>query len=100
MAIKTDEPEVIEIGIEGPVGAQGPASTIPGPPGPAGGSVFEHDHPIASAVWNINHGLGRHPGITVVDTAGDLVEGDVHYVDVNNVTLTFASAFSGKAFFS
>ena len=46
----------------------------------------------------INHNLGKYPSITVIDSGGSEVIGEVEYVDTNNVTLTFSAAFSGKAF--
>lgn len=58
--------------------------------------VFVQGSP--SSVWAINHTLNKYPSISIVDSANNEVDGDVNYVDQNNVTLTFASAFSGKAF--
>jgi ribosomal protein L35AE/L33A len=58
--------------------------------------VFVQGSP--SSVWSINHTLNKYPSISIVDSANNEVDGDVNYVDQNNVTLTFASAFSGKAF--
>jgi hypothetical protein len=59
---------------------------------------YVHDQIMAAKVWQIRHNLGRYPQITIVDTAGSVVEGDKHYDDINNITLTFSAEFSGKAF--
>lgn len=76
------------------IGAQG----IPGPPGPSGGTGFVFVQNTPLSVWHINHGLQRFPSVTVVDSLNDEVEGDVVYVDGNNITLTFSAPFSGTAY--
>lgn len=58
--------------------------------------VFNQASPLAT--WTIVHDLNRFPSATVVDSTGALVEGDVLYVDSNNITLSFAGAFSGIAY--
>jgi hypothetical protein len=60
----------------------------------------EHIQEVASSVWTIEHGLGFVPNITVVDSAGTVVEGSYDYPDSNTVVLTFVGAFSGRAFLS
>lgn len=66
--------------------------------GSAVDAFFEYDQVSPSASWSIAHGLGKFPSVTVVDSAGTVVEGDITYVDDNNVTVDFAGAFSGKAY--
>jgi hypothetical protein len=36
--------------------------------------------------------------VTVKDSAGSTVIGEVEYVDLNNITITFSGAFSGEAY--
>lgn len=62
--------------------------------------AFEHIQEVASSTWNITHGLGFTPNITVVDTAGTVVEGSYNYPNANTVVLTFIGAFSGRAYLS
>lgn len=59
---------------------------------------YIHNQMTSSAVWNIQHNLGKKPAITVVDTAESVVIGEVDYVDNDNVVLTFAFPFSGMAY--
>ena len=61
---------------------------------------YVHIQEVASATWNITHGLGFTPNITVVDTAGTVVEGSYNYPNSNTVVLTFVGAFSGRAYLS
>ena len=52
----------------------------------------------ASAVWNIAHNLNKYPSVVVVDSAENVVVGDVQYLDLNNIVVTFAGGFAGQAF--
>ena len=61
---------------------------------------YVHIQENASATWSITHGLGFVPNITVVDTAGTVVEGSYNYPNSNTVVLTFIGAFSGRAYLS
>ena len=56
------------------------------------------DQAVSSNIWKINHNLGRYPSVTVVDSAGTEVIGDVQYIDTNNIIIEFTSEFSGKAY--
>ena len=53
---------------------------------------------LASMQWTIQHNLGKYPSSGVVDSAGTIVQGDVKYDSLNQVTITFQGPFSGKAF--
>lgn len=61
-------------------------------------NVYVHDQIAASKQWFVNHNLGKHPSVTIVDSAGSVVMGDIEYVDNLNVTITFTAEFSGKAY--
>jgi hypothetical protein len=60
--------------------------------------TFVFNQAIASATWNITHNLGKFPSVTMVLNTGQKGYGDVVYIDDNNLTITFASAESGKAY--
>lgn len=51
-----------------------------------------------SATWTINHGLGKRPSVTVVDSANTVVEGEVEYIDNNNLIIKFQGGFTGTAY--
>ena len=59
---------------------------------------FTYDQEVPSDTWVIEHNLGKEPSVSVVDSAGNIVEGDYNYVNTNKVILSFSSAFSGKAY--
>jgi hypothetical protein len=72
----------------------------PGQTFPGGGndSYYEHDQSVASALWTVNHGLFKFPSVTIVDSAGDVVEGEIHHVSIMQLTVSFSAAFAGKAY--
>lgn len=59
---------------------------------------YTHRQDVASDVWTIDHGLGKFPAVTVVDSCGNVVVGDVTYTSLNQLTVTFNAVFSGKAY--
>ena len=59
---------------------------------------FVHDQGIPASQWVITHNLGKKCSVTVVDSADQVVIGQVKYNSVNQVTLDFQGAFSGKAY--
>ena len=52
----------------------------------------------ASSTWSITHNLNKKPSVSIVDSAENNVYGDIEYINENQLTITFNSAFSGKAY--
>ena len=63
-----------------------------------GNFVYETSHKMAS--WEINHNLNKFPNITLVDMANNMIMGEVKYVDLNRVIVSFTEPICGKAFLS
>jgi hypothetical protein len=61
---------------------------------------YEHMQGSASDSWTITHNLGFKPNVTVIDSAGNIVEGEIAYTNTNSLTVSFQSAFSGTAYIS
>lgn len=61
---------------------------------------YVHTQAVASQVWEVKHNLDKYCAVTVVDSAGNVVVGDIVYIDTNNVRITFTASFSGKAYFN
>jgi hypothetical protein len=59
---------------------------------------YVHTQSDPSSSWSINHNLNKYPAVTIVDTAGTEVEGNVSHTGPNGLTITFAAPFSGKAY--
>lgn len=62
--------------------------------------TFVYNQATSSDIWEITHNLNKYPAVTVVDSGGSVVIGEIVYIDKNNVRITFTSAFSGKAYFN
>lgn len=60
--------------------------------------TYTHTQSSASAEWVIKHDLGKHPSVTIVDSAGTVVYGEVVFDSESQVTVRFSSPFSGKAY--
>lgn len=57
------------------------------------GSLYhEHNQTILASTWSINHNLNRYPNITILDTLSNKIEGDISYIDKNNVLIHFKKA--------
>ena len=59
---------------------------------------YVHTQGAVSATWNITHALGGRPAVTVVDSAGTVVVGEVAYNSDTSVSIYFTSPFSGFAY--
>lgn len=62
--------------------------------------AYLHNQAVAATTWTINHPLSFQPNVTVVDSAGDQVEGDVSYPSATQVVVRFSAAFAGSAYLS
>lgn len=69
--------------LEGPVGPVGPDKN------------YVHDFTVSDNVL-VQHNLGKKPAVSIIDSAGDEVVGDVEYIDNAQVRVRFAAAFSGQ----
>jgi len=47
--------------------------------------------------WVITHNLHKYPSVTVMDSSGNVVTGEITYNSENQVTLRFKGGFKGKA---
>lgn len=63
-------------------------------------SKYVHTQASPATTWAVAHNLKFFPNVAIVDSALSHVMGEVTYTDENNLTVSFTSAFSGKAFLS
>lgn len=73
-----------------------PGYTAPsgGGGGDSGATNFSQAFTDESTV-TVNHNLGYNPAVTIVDSDNDMVVGDVEFIDINNLTVSFSAPFSG-----
>ena len=67
-------------------------------PASGGDLTYTHTQLAPAAEWTIAHGLAKHPAVTVVDSGGNWLIGDIQYLDANTVKVTFSAAFAGVAY--
>lgn len=56
--------------------------------------IVEQQAPSKS--WEIIHNLQGYPTVTVIDSNGYVVYGDINYISIHKIRVDFTSAFSGK----
>ena len=61
---------------------------------------YVHDQLSSSSTWTVIHNLNKYPNVTILDSAGTLVIGEIEYLSKNSLMLRFAAEFSGKAYLS
>jgi hypothetical protein len=63
-----------------------------------GAPTFVFTQAAAATTWNIQHNLGKFPSVSVINNNNIVINGEVTYIDNNNVQLNFSAGFSGKAY--
>lgn len=58
---------------------------------------FIHEQLTPSSLWVITHNLNRYPTVTVTDSSGNVVVGDIKHTSLNTTEISFSAAFAGKA---
>lgn len=71
---------------------------VQGPPGTGSDKTYTHTQNTPSAAWSITHNLGKRPSVTIVDSGGNEVIGEVEHVSANACTVRFSAPFGGQAF--
>ena len=59
---------------------------------------FVFTQAVAAITWTVTHNFNKFPSVSIVDTNDQEVFAQVDYIDVNSLTITFASAQAGKAY--
>ena len=96
---------VVNAGPPGPPGVNGVSITGPtgatGAQGP-GGNLYDtqiHHQIVPAASWPITHAWpGGYPSVTIIDSAGNIIVGEVTYLTSTTLVVNFSSPFAGKAF--
>lgn len=63
-----------------------------------GAPTFIFTQAVAAAVWNVSHNLGKFPSVSVVNNNNVVINGEITYIDNNNLTCTFSAGFAGTAY--
>lgn len=62
-----------------------------------GDKYHKHTQSAPASTWSITHNLNKRPSVVTMDTAGTEVEGEVVYLNENELIINFSAAFSGTA---
>lgn len=99
VTVKTQQTVLKVVAVSsGPPGRPGQPGEpgAPGAPGADGSGDLSYDMDFSSqSVVTVNHNLNKYPSTTVIDSAGDLCQGDVDHQSKNTLVLTFSAPFSG-----
>jgi len=63
-----------------------------------GAPTFVFTQGVPATTWNIQHNLGKFPSVSVINNNNIVINGEVTYIDNNNVQLNFSAGFTGKAY--
>jgi hypothetical protein len=61
-------------------------------------ATFTFIQAAAATVWNIPHNLGKFPSVSIINNNNIVINGEITYIDNNNITLTFSAGFAGTAY--
>ncbi len=64
----------------------------------AADKTHRHVQATAATVWSVAHNLNKRVSVTTVDSTMEEIIGDVKYIDLGHVTITFSAAVSGEAY--
>ncbi len=56
--------------------------------------------PTPASIWIIEHDLNKYPNVSIEDSTGDDIMGQISYINLNKVQLTFIVSISGTAYLS
>ena len=89
------------LGTQGAQGAVGAGTQgVQGTQGTTPAIAYLYVKGTPSSTWVIVHNLNFYPNVTVQDSGGSIVEGEITYTNSNSLTATFSAAFSGTAYLS
>ena len=61
-------------------------------------ATYEATFATAALTWTVTHSLGKKPSVTLVDEYENIVYGDIEYVNLNVITITFNTLTKGKVY--
>lgn len=60
--------------------------------------TFEYQQTKATTEWLIVHNLNKYPSVTITDALGNVMSGDVQYIDSNQLKITLQTSCNGWAY--
>lgn len=66
--------------------------------GSGGDKTYTFTQLSPTPTWIVPHNLNKFPAVTIIDTDGDIVIGDVQFVSLNELTISFTIPVAGKVY--
>ena len=60
--------------------------------------TYEFQQTKVSSEWDIIHNLNKYPSVTITDALGNVMSGDVQYIDSNQLKITLQTSCNGWAY--
>lgn len=60
--------------------------------------TYVHDQTSPSSTWTIDHNMGKYPSVAIVDSGKTVVYGNIQYININSLVITFSLPFGGWAY--
>lgn len=79
--------KILSVAIQGPTGVSS-----------VNDSHYVHTQILAATTWSIVHNMNKYPSVMIVDSGDNVVIGEIHYLGLNSLEVTFSAAFGGKAY--
>jgi hypothetical protein len=78
---------ILSVGVQGPTGVSS-----------VNDSHYVHTQILAATVWTVVHNMNKYPSVMVVDSGENVVVGEIQYLGLNSLQITFSVPFGGKAY--
>lgn len=59
---------------------------------------FVYATPVPMASWEIDHNLNKYPSVTLTDWDGNVIGGDIKYINTNKVIVNLSEPICGRAY--
>lgn len=61
-------------------------------------NTYTHSQTTSSTTWDITHNMNKYPHISIFDDTNDLVFGNIEYISLNEVRITFSKTIKGMCY--
>lgn len=59
---------------------------------------FVYTTPVKMSCWEIDHNLNKFPSVMLCDMDGNVIMGEIRYVNMNKIIVNLSEAICGKAY--
>lgn len=59
---------------------------------------YSYTQVVPANLWTVTHNLNKYPSVSISDSAGNEIFGDVKYTSLNDITISFTCEITGTAY--